>query len=75
MTQQPEEYAAQPQDRLAAAEEAIGDVEVPLADALEQQTPVAEHQRARDRLATLEADPADAAEQDREVGLDEEEYR
>jgi hypothetical protein len=52
-------------------------LEVPEADAIEQETDVTPTQPSRSRPGVpLEADPADAADQAREVALDEDEdYR
>ncbi len=56
------------------------DIEEPIADVVEQHQPVdpgadtSDEPELPDRLP-LEADAADAAEQAREVGLDDEDYR
>jgi hypothetical protein len=53
------------------------DIEAPESDVIEQHTPVSsERRRAAARETPLEANDADAAEQDREAGVDDEdEYR
>ncbi|MPZ60001.1 MAG: hypothetical protein GEU93_01640 [Propionibacteriales bacterium] len=59
-------------------EEFEGDVgpEAPEADIFEQRTEAGPHDEAPPRRdVPLEVDAADAAEQDREVDLDEDEYR
>lgn len=52
------------------------DIEVPEADAVEQHATVStEHTAVRFESFPVDADPADAADQRREVGLDDDEYR
>ncbi len=64
-------------DELVETEESVeADSEVPVADAEEQhRATTTEHGRARERLSDLEANPADAQEQDQVVENDEDEYR
>ena len=51
-------------------------LEAPEADAAEQHLGVRDDDERRIRASIpVEADPADAADQDREVGLDEDDYR
>jgi len=51
-------------------------IEAPEADAAEQQRQTREEDRQRPRLSfPLEADPADTADQDRVVDLDDDDYR
>jgi hypothetical protein len=64
-------------DELSETEELVeADSEVPVADAEEQhRATTPEHGRSRSRLGDLEANPADAQEQDLIVEGDEDEYR
>ncbi len=64
-------------DELTETEELVAaDSEVPVADAEEQhRSTTPEHGRSRSHLADLEANPADAQEQDQVVEGDEDEYR
>jgi hypothetical protein len=61
-------------DELDRVETADLDIEAPEADAVEQRTPVQAIREHRDRVP-LEVDPADAAEQNRIVELDDDDYR
>jgi len=51
------------------------DIEVPEADAVEQRATVSTEAVSRVASIPPEADPADAADQQREVELDDDEYR
>ncbi len=64
-------------DELTETEELVEtDSEVPVADAEEQhRATTPEHGRSRSHLGDLEANPADAQEQDLIVEGDEDEYR
>ncbi|NUW35210.1 hypothetical protein HTZ77_27815 [Nonomuraea sp. SMC257] len=50
-------------------------IEAPEADALDQHRPAREDTGGRRPSLPLEADPADAADQDRVVDLDDDDYR
>lgn len=50
-------------------------IEAPEADAAEQQRPLLEEDRGWPQRIPLEVDPADRAEQERTVELDEDDYR
>ncbi|MBN6051413.1 hypothetical protein JYK22_05655 [Nonomuraea sp. RK-328] len=56
-------------------EEGAMSIEAPEADALDQHRPAREDTGGRRPDLPLEADPADAADQDRVVDLDDDDYR
>lgn len=63
------------EDLAEPAEESELDLEAPEADAAEQRAPLTPPEGEAPRPAPLDADPADVAEQERVVELDEDDYR